>query len=251
MKFKEGIKCKFHRTFEGKIKTTTVLKTKTNKYFVSILIEQEVQEIRKPKPKIEEALGIDLGIKSFIVTSNSNVFDNPKYLKKSLEKLKRQQRQFSKKKKGSKNREKQRLKVAKIYEKITNQRNDFLHKVSKQLTDENQIYTYCIENLNVQGMMKNHNLAQSIGDVGWSTFIEHLKYKADWAGKNILQIGRFEPSSKTCNICGVMNQKITLKDREWTCECGAKHDRDYLAACNIRDFAFDKQNRAGHAQIYA
>lgn len=245
MKFKEGIKCNFSRTFDGKIKTTTISKTTTNKYFVSILIEEEVPEIQKSKPLIETAVGIDLGIKSFLVTSKGDVFDNPKYLKSSSNKLKREQRKLSIKKKGGKNREKQRLKVALLHEKITNQRNDFLHKVSRQLVNDNQVNTYCLETLNVGGMLKNHCLAQAISDAGWSTFVTYLTYKANWAGKSILQIGRFEPSSKTCNVCGKVNHNLTLKDREWLCSCGAKHDRDFNAACNIRDFAFDNQNTLG------
>lgn len=245
IKFRESIKCKFHRTFEGKIKTTTISKTNTGKYFVSILVEEKVSKVIKPKPEIDKALGVDLGIKSFLVTSNGDVFDNPKYLKQSLKKLKRAQRRLSRKKDGSNNKNKQRLRVARIHEKVANQRNDFLHKVSRQLVNESQINTYCIENLNVIGMLKNHNLAQAISDVGWDMFVRHLTYKADWAGKNILQIGRFEPSTKTCNVCGFINHKLTLTNREWICECGIKHDRDLNAARNIRDFAFDKQNLIG------
>lgn len=246
MKFREGIKCKFSRTFEGKIKTTTISKTTTNKYFVSILVKQEVKKVKKLKPKIKKAMGIDLGLKSFLVTSNGHTFDNPKFFKKSLKKLKRGQRKFSRKKKGSNNRNKQRIRVALIHEKVTNQRKDFLHKISRQLINDNQVNTYCIENLNVAGMLKNHCLAQSISDVGWSIFTGYLSYKAEWAGKSILQIGRFAPSSKLCNVCGNINNELTLKNREWSCpKCKTKHNRDFLAACNIRDFAFDKQNKIG------
>ena len=245
MKFREGIKCRFHRQFEGIIKTVTVNKTKTDKYFASILVEENIPEPKKEKPDINKAIGIDLGIKDFAVCSNGKSFENPKHLKKSICKLKKEQKKLSMKKKGSNRRNKQRKRVAKIHEKITNQRNDFLHKVSRELIDENQINTYCLETLNVKGMMKNHCLAQSIGDVGWSTFISFLMYKAEWEGKNILRIDRFEPSSKTCNVCRKVNQELKLSDRKWVCECGAKHDRDFLAACNIRDFAFDKQNLIG------
>jgi len=245
MKFREGIKCRFHRQFEGTIKTVTVNKTKTDKYFASILVEENIPEPKKEKPDINKAIGIDLGIKDFAVCSNGKSFENPKHLKKSICKLKKEQKKLSRKKKGSNRRNKQRKRVSKIHEKITNQRNDFLHKVSRELIDENQINTYCLETLNVKGMMKNHCLAQSIGDVGWSTFISILMYKAEWKGKNILRIGRFEPSSKTCNVCGKVNQELKLSDRKWVCECGAKHDRDFLATCNIRDFAFDKQNLIG------
>jgi putative transposase len=245
MKFREGIKCKFHRQFEGIIKTVTISKTKTDKYFASILVEEAVPEPKREKPNIDKAIGIDLGIKEFAVCSNGKRFENPKYLKKSLDKLKKEQKKLSRKKKGSNRRNKQRKKVAKIHEKITNQRNDFLHKVSRELIDENQINTYCLETLNVKGMMQNHCLAQSISDVGWSMFVSFLSYKSDWAGKNILTIGRFEPSSRTCNICGKINKDLTLSDRKWICDCGTEHDRDFLAACNIRNFAFDKQNLIG------
>lgn len=245
MKFREGIKCKFHRHFEGTIKTVTISKTKTDKYFVSILVEETISEPKKENPAINKAIGIDLGIKEFAVCSNGKRFENPKHLKKSLDKLKKEQKKLSRKKKGSNNSNKQRKIVAKIYEKITNQRSSFLHKISRELIDEKQVNTYCLETLNVKGMMKNHCLAQSIGDVGWSTFVSFLTYKAEWEGKNILRIGRFEPSSKTCNVCGKINQELKLSDRKWTCECGAKHDRDFLAACNIRDFAFDRQNLIG------
>lgn len=245
MKFREGIKCKFDRKFNGKIKTTTISKTTTDKYFACILVEEDISEPIVSKPNIKSAVGIDLGIKRFITLSNGNIIDNPKYLKRSLKKLKKIQRQFSKKKKGSNNRNKFRKKVALIHEKITNQRNDFLHKTSRQLINDKQINTYCIEDLNISAMLKNHHLAQSISDVSWSTFITYLRYKAEWAGKNILQIGRFEPSSKTCNKCGIVNHFLTLADRQWQCRCGAKHDRDFLAACNIRDFAFADQNLIG------
>lgn len=245
MKFREGIKCKFSRRFNGIIKTTTISKTLTNKYYVSILTKENIVRPIKLNPKIETAIGIDLGIKTFITISNGDVFDSPKYLKKSLKKLKKIQRKYSHKKKGSNNKIKQKIKIAKLHEKISNRRNDFLHKTSTQLINDKQVNTYCIEDLDVIRMMKNCYFAQAISDAGWSTFISYLKYKADWANKNILQIGRFEPSSKTCNKCGSINHALTLKDRNWICKCGAKHDRDFLASCNIRDFAFDKQNLIG------
>ena len=147
------------------------------------------------------------------------------------------QYKHSKKAKCGKNREKARKRLAKRYEKIRNQRNDFLHKVSNRIVRENQ--TVCVENLNIAGMMKNHNLAQAIGDVSWSSFLSMLAYKCAWSGKNFVQIGRFEPSSKQC-LCGRRNDELSLADRVWQCTCGLKHDRDILAACNIKAFGLKK-----------
>lgn len=237
----KDIKIIQHRKLEGKIKTATISKTTTGKYYISILIEQSKDLPKKDKIKDKTTIGIDLGIKTFATISDGRKIDNPKYLKKSERKLKRQQRWLSRKIKGSKNRNKQRIKVALIHEKINNQRSDFLHKFSHQLTHENQVSSIAIEDLNVKGMVKNHYLARSISDVAWNEFKRQLEYKCDWYGKNLLVIGRFEASSKTCS-CGVVNQDLKLSDREWTCkECKTKHDRDILAANNIKKFALIPQ----------
>ncbi len=229
-KFKEGIKMSLHRPTKGTIKSATISVTPTGKYFVSILCDTK-EEIPTKAPITESTtIGIDLGIKDFAITSEGEVFDNPKFLRNSISKLKYVQRKFSKKKgKRTKN------KLAKLHEKVANQRKDFLHKVSTKLIRENQ--TICLETLAVKNMVKNHNLAQAISDVSWSTFVSMLEYKAEWYGKNILRIGQFAPSSKTCS-CGVINKDLKLSDREWTCKsCGTTHDRDILAACNIKSFA--------------
>ena len=229
-KFKKGIDIVLHRPIKGEIRQATISRTPTGKYFVSILCE--TGETNKPKATIKEntSVGIDLGIKTFLVTSNGLEIDNPKFLRKAQSKLKYVQRKYSKTK-GK--RTKQRL--ALLHEKVVNKRKDFLHKVSTKLIRENQ--TIALEDLAVSNMVKNHNLAQAINDVSWSTFVTMLEYKADWYGKNILRIGRFAPSSKTCN-CGVINKDLKLSDREWTCKsCGTTHDRDILAACNIKSFA--------------
>jgi len=237
----KGIKIKQHRKIDGKIKTATISKTSTEKYYISILVEQDKSLPKKDKIKDKATIGIDLGIKTFATISDSRKIDNPKYLKKSERKLKRQQRWLSRKIKGSKNRNKQRMKIALVHEKITNQRSDFLHKFSYELTHEKQVNSIAIEDLNVKGMVKNHCLARSISDVAWSEFRRQLTYKCDWYGKNLLVIGRFEASSKTCS-CGVVNQDLKLSDREWTCkECNVKHDRDILAANNIKKFALIPQ----------
>ena len=234
-KFKEGINCVFSRTFEGKIKTATVTRTTTRKYYISILVDTPEEPVKKPAAVLTKAVGIDLGIKTFATLSNGEKIYNPRHLKKDLQRLKVLQRRASRKQKGSANRRKANLKVALLHEKITNRRLDFLHKVTTKLVRENQ--TICLEDLNVQGMIKNHRLAQSISDVSWSTFNRLLEYKAEWYGVNIKRIGRFEPSSKMCP-CGRLKDSLSLSDRVWVCECGVEIDRDLNAARNILKFAF-------------
>jgi putative transposase len=236
-KFREGIKCVVDRKIEGTIKTSTLRKTPTNKYFISILVECDSEFPKKKKIKEKTTVGIDLGIKTFATLSTGEKIDNPKFLDKSLKKLKKQQRWLSRKKKGSHNRKNQIKKVAKIYEKISNQRSNFLHNLSYRLTHENQVDSIAIEDLNVGGMLKNHHLSKAISDASWSEFRRQLEFKSEWYGKNLLTIGRFQPSSKVCS-CGVINNDLKLSDREWTCRgCGLTHDRDILAANNIKRFA--------------
>lgn len=230
-KFKEGIGIVLHHSMIGTMKQCTISKTPTGKYFASILCDTKESITPKSKIKNKTTIGVDLGIKSFLVTSDGEVVDNPKYLHKVQNKLKYLQRKYSKHK-GK--RTKQRLALA--HERVVNQRKDFLQKTSTKLIRENQ--TICLEDLNIKGMMKNHHLAGSISDVGWGTFVDMLEYKAEWYGKNILKIGSFDPSSKTCSHCGNINQELTLKDRSWTCDsCGTVHDRDENAAINIKKFA--------------
>ncbi len=234
-KFREGIRIIIDRELKGKVKSATFSKTPTNKYYVSILVDTEVKS-PKPKPiKESTSIGIDLGIKDFIVTSEGIKTDNPKYLKKSIGRLKVLQSRMKNKKKGSSNSKKAYKRIATVHEKIAFQRKDFLHKLSTELVKNHD--TLCLENLKVSNMIKNHCLAQSISDAGWGMFVDMCKYKADWNGKNVLQIGTFEPSTKMCNDCGATNQTLTLADREWTCKCGARHDRDINAAKNIKSFA--------------
>ena len=229
-KFKEGIKISLHRPTEGTLKSATISITPTGKYFVSILCDTNTEIPTKAPITESTTIGIDLGIKNFAITSEGEVFENPKYLRKAQSKLKYVQRKYSKHK-GKRTKKK----LAKLHEDVVNKRKDFLHKLSTQLIRENQ--TICLETLAVKNMVKNHNLAQAIIDVSWSTFVSMLEYKADWYGKNILRIGQFAPSSKTCS-CGVINKDLKLSDREWTCKsCGTTHDRDILAACNIKSFA--------------
>lgn len=228
---KKGIKIKLHRPLEGTIKSATISRTPTGKYYVSMLVETGVDCLPNNKVEKETTVGIDLGIKDFLITSDGEVVDNPKYLRKAESKLKYIQRKHSKYK-GKRTKHK----LAKLHEKVANQRKDFLHQQSSKLVKEN--HSIAIEDLNVKGMLKNHCLAKSISDVGWSMFTSMLEYKCEWYGVNLLKIGRFEPSSKTCSNCGAVNKNLALKDREWICKtCNTKHDRDINAAVNIKNFA--------------
>ena len=249
-KFKSGVPIVLHRAFKGEIKTVTISRTPTNKYFASILVENKDKKLPvKLVPTKERAIGIDVGLKSFATVGNidsmrSLKIDNPKYLRRSAELLERRQRQLSKKVKGSKNREKARLKLARKYEKIEKQNKDFLHKLSYRLTHDNQVDVICIEDLNVKGMMANHKLARAIGEVSWSEFFRQLKYKSDWNGKTVLEAERFSATSKNCHACGYKNNSLTLSDREWNCPiCEAHHDRDENAVPNIISSAFLKYNK--------
>lgn len=226
------------------LKTLTVSRTSAGRYHVSILIDDHVPE---PEPvEFDEitTIGIDVGIKNFAALSSGEIIDNPKFLQRSLDKLKKLQRDVSRTQKGSRNRKKVVLKLAKHHQLISDQRNDFQHKLSMRLISENQAIV--TENLNVKGMIRNHCLAQSISDVGWSEFIRKLKYKAQWYGKTILQIDRFAPSSKVCNVCGYKKDDLTLDIREWECpDCRTLHDRDINASLNIKKIALDNFNTVG------
>ena len=223
------VKTKISRTFVGKIKSATVSQVPSGKYFVSILVEEEQKEL----PKAEKSVGVDLGIKDLVITSDGEKFDNLKLIKKYEDKLAKEQRKLAHKQKGSKNREEQRIKVAKIHEKIANARNDYLHKISHRLINENQVIVS--EDLSVSNMVKNHNLAKAISDCGWSELTRQLQYKSNWYGRTYVKIGRFVPSSQTCHICGYQNKETKyLKVRKWICpQCRAEHDRDINAAINI------------------
>jgi putative transposase len=240
----KNVRMALDRIPEGEIKSATISKTPTGKYFISILVDTKKKEPKKYKIQEETSVGVDLGIKDFAITSKGEKFDNPKHLKQYLRRLKKLQNRASKKQKGSENRRKANLRVALLHEKIGNSRNDFLHKLSSKLIAENQ--TICLEDLSVKNMLKNHKLAQSIQDCSWSKFNECLEYKAKWSGNNIVRIGRFEPSSKMCANCGKINNELTLKDREWKCEgCNTLHDRDINASKNILDFGLHQNNLVG------
>ena len=248
-KFRQGIKTRFHRKFEGLVKTSVITRTSTGKYYISVLVEvDEVDDTPKPISE-NKAVGIDLGIKTFAVLSDGTEIQNHKYLKRSIKKVKRLQRSLSKKAKSSKNREKARLRLARAHERVCNQRNDFLHQVTHRLVANYD--TICLETLSASNMVKNHRLAQALEDIAIHHFNTLLEYKAKEHGVNILRIGRFEPSSKMCT-CGYINHNLTLSMRHWTCPvCGAIHDRDLLAANNIKRFAFHNIHTAGTAEIKA
>jgi putative transposase len=226
------IKAKIHRTQMGKMKTVTVSLCPSGKYFASMLFDDGLPEV---EPSTEgKAVGIDLGLTHFAITSDGSKFDNPRVLRKHSANLKRKQQKLSRKTKGSNRRKKACRIVARVHEKIANVRKDFLHKLSRKMVNENQVI--CVENLAVKNMVKNHNLAKAISDVSWSTFTAMLKYKAEMAGKIYQEIGRFFPSSKTCSVCLNQIGVLSLDIRSWQCQrCETKHDRDVNAAINIRD----------------
>ena len=227
------VKAVFHRSIEGKIKTVTVSKNKAEQYFASILLDDGTN---KPALATQgKAIGLDLGLNHFCVTSDASKFDNPRWINKHEQNLKLKQQQLSRKQKGSNNRDKARKKVAKVHLKIANCRTDFHHKLSRRIVDENQVI--CVESLAVANMLKNHQLAKSIQQVGWGQFLTMLKYKAEQFGKIYQEIERFFPSSKMHNTCLFQIDFLPLNVRFWDCpNCNTKHiDRDLNAACNIRD----------------
>ena len=226
------------REIKGRILNATISKRPSGKYFVSLLVEETIRE----SPKTESSVGIDLGIKDFAILDNGTIYNNNKFTYKMEQKLKREQRKLSRKqlqakKKGinlfeAKNYQKQKIKVARLHEKVMNQREDFLNKVSTEIIKNHDII--CIEDLNVKGMLRNHKLSKSISDVSWSSFVTKLQYKADWYGKEIIKIDKWYPSSQICSSCGTNSGKKTLDIRTWTCKCGVKHDRDINASRNIK-----------------
>ena len=223
------IRIKKHRDFYGDIKSITVSMTTDNKYYISLLVEEE----NKPLKESNKIIGLDLGIKDLIVDSNGHKYKNHKYLTKSQNKLTKEQRKLSKMVKGSNNRNKQRIKVARLHKHIQNQRNDYLHKLSKKIIDENQII--CIESLLVKDMMNDSKLARNISDVSWYRLVSMLLYKADWYNRKVIKVPSTYPSSQFCSKCSYKNS-ITkdLTIRKWTCpKCGSIHDRDINAAKNI------------------
>ena len=237
-KLKSLIRIKLHRQPKGMIKSATISRHSSGKYYISLLCKEEISEL----PKTNSAIGIDLGITDFAILSDGQKIDNNKFTSKMEKKLKREQRKLSRrallaKQKGinlfeAKNYQKQKRKVARLHEKVMNQRTDFLNKLSTEIIKNHDII--CIEDLNVKGMLRNHKLARSISDVSWSSFVAKLQYKADWYGREIIKVDTWFPSSQICSECGHKDGKKSLDIREWTCPiCHTHHDRDINASINI------------------
>jgi putative transposase len=233
LKFKTSDKyIKYLIKSQSKIKSATLSKNKSNQYFLSILIDGDLlNHLDKPK---NFSIGIDLGIKDFVITSKGDTFENLKLIRNNQEKLSKLQRQHSRKTKKSRNKEKARLRLARFHQRLTNIKENYLHKISNTLLNENQVI--CMEDLNVSGMMKNHKLARSIQELSLNRFETIVKYKAIWYNRHLINIDRFYPSSKTCSDCGYINKELKLSDREWICpDCGVLHDRDLNASINIEN----------------
>ena len=234
-KVKGGIKAVFTREVVGKVKTVTITKTPTGKYYASVLVDND--DVIPTPTTIEpsQTLGIDLGLSHLLITSDGQKVDNPRFLTKSLTRLGVAQKKLSRKAKGSNNSERQRIVVAQCHEGIANQRLDAHHQLTHRLVSENQATTFAVEDLGIKNMVKNKKLARAINDVGWGQFIRLLTYKALWWGKNVIKVNRFYPSSKTCAGCGSKIDKLPLSVRSWQCQhCHTTHDRDINAATNIR-----------------
>ena len=245
--FKEGtlyipkagdVKIVYHRKFNGdRIHDVTISKEKDGRYYASILVDTFDKELPKKPVTDDTAIGIDTGLKTFAVCSNGEEFASVHFLKEEKRKLKLLGRKLSKKQKGSKAFNETKIRIAKIHSRVARKRLDYLHKITHRLTHENQVGTICVEDLNVKGMVRNKHLAYDISDAGIGMFYTLLAYKCKWYGINLVEIGRFQPSSKQCSRCGYINKTLTLSVRNWTCpECGTNHDRDYNASVNIKKF---------------
>lgn len=232
---KAAIRCKFHRTFHGRIKRATICKECDGRYYATILVDDNFNAL-PPRPITEDTtIGIDTGIKSFAVLSTGEEIPTPHFSKNEKIHLARLQQSLSRKQKGSANYGKAKLRVARVHSRIKHKREDFLHKLTHRLTHENQVSQICVEDLNVKGMTQNRHLAYSIADAGFGEFYRQLEYKCKWYGVGYRVIDRFAPSSKLCHVCGYKKTDLKLSNRQWTCpSCGTHHDRDVNAAINIK-----------------
>ena len=233
-KLKDSIKVKMHRPLPGTAKMLTIIREPSNKYYVSAVCEFGPAQF----PPVEAQAGVDLNLRDYAVLSTGEKIEHPGWLKNSEQQLKRLQRRVSRKQKGSRNRDKLRIRVARLHEKISNQRKDFQHKLSYRLINENQVIS--LEGLRVRNMVRNRHLAKSISDAGWSEFARKIQYKADWYGRTVKVIDTFAPTSKKCSICGHINKELKLSQRVWVCRnCRVVHDRDHNAAVNIDQIGRD------------
>ena len=227
-KLKTPIKFKKHRKIEGKVRSVSITKLPSGKFYLNVLVDREIE----PLPKTENVVAIDVGLTHFCTLSTGEKIENPRHLLKTEERLKKLQRKLSRKVKGSKKYLKLQRRIAKLHEKVGNQRNNFLRKLSKKIIDNNK--AVIVEDLNVKGLLKNSNLSKHIADASWRRFISYLEYKAKLYGRELIKANLFYPSSKLCSVCGYKNEKLKLSDRKWKCpKCGAEHDRDYNATLNL------------------
>lgn len=234
----KNIKTKFHRDFIGQIKTVTISRTPSNKYFASILVDDKSEIPMKSLIEENKTLGMDLGLSHYLITDQGQKVNHPTHLRNGLCLLRKQQKKFSRKIKYSKNRSKEKIKLAKLHENISNQRKDFVQKLSAKFAFKNHETSFAVEDLYIKGMIKNRKVSRALADSGWRSFITALTYKCNWAGKNVLTINRFGPSSKMCHVCGTKREMMPLHIREWRCDvCKTMHDRDINAAKNIKAFA--------------
>ena len=244
-----NIKTTFHRTFKGTIKDVTISKEKDGRYYASILVDTGIAALPKKPIERETTIGIDTGLKTFAVCSNGEEFATPHFQRQQKRKLKLLSRQLSRKEKGSRAFNRTKLRIARVHSKIARQRLDYQHKITHRLTHENQVGTICVEDLNVRCMVRNKHLAYDISDAAIGEFYRQLKYKCEWYGVNYIEVGRFEPTSKTCSVCGWKYKELKLHQRSWVCpECGTHHDRDMNAAINIREFGL-KALRMERAEV--
>ncbi|OMH40222.1 RNA-guided endonuclease TnpB family protein [Desulfurobacterium indicum] len=227
-KLKTPIKLKKHREIEGKIKSISITKLPSGKFYLNVLVDREIE----PLPETDKVVAIDVGLKSFCTLSTGEKIENPRHLLKTEKRLKKLQRKLSRKIKGSNKYLKLQKNIAKLHEKITNQRNDFLHKLSKRIVGDNQVVI--VEDLNVKGLLQNGNLSKHIADASWRKFITYLECKTKLYGRKLIKVNPFYPSSKLCWVCGYKNENLKLSDRRWVCpNCGTEHDRDYNATLNL------------------
>jgi len=239
-KFKDGIKCKFHREVVGKIKTCTVSKNPSGQYFACIVVERDMEQL----PKLDKVVGIDLGLKTLAVCSDGVKYENIKPFRTLEHRFVKLQQWFARTTVGTKLHEKLRVKIAKLHQRILNIRNDYLHKVSTKIISENQVIV--LEDLSVKGMIRNRRRSKSVWDVAWAKFVNMLTYKAQWYGREVVQISRWFPSSKMCHDCNYVKGDLQLSDREWDCpKCGKHHDRDFNASQNILTQGLNLINNRG------